>query len=714
MIRALKRFYTNRLMLGLVIVGAAVGIQNSPLILQKIFSTKLKVEQVGERHWRYFADTKSNGLHHVSFGRPHGLCEITTDSGKLLDRNIIEGHKIRSKLFLGGAVEVKNFAVSLNFKCQDYATVVRLTHDPIVTAYGMGNFIQILRQFTYLILGPLAAGVILLTALLGFSRKRSKLSKQIESTNLTAGFLCFGLIGLLYSLSLAHFPRLFISEELAFQSHIALRHLLSCGFVFLAMQLLRPYRGLLALHGSSLLLSIVVFSLYSTSTWVGLYKWQYFIFLISAYIIAIDGFLPSRRSFSQYLFSIVAVSWALSQTFDVINLWFKVGVYNSPALMSLLALMLIKIKSHESRMLEATWNSTQRIGQVIRQDCSLETILDQTSKILRLDSRFLRVSVYLDRYILGQFPRPQVEFLRVCEFGYEKTTNEDQIMVFEENNGARMKQVLMSQELRLQKGEDKNWYAIIPIGKHACINLSVALDRSDYEANEGFLLLKEVYPSLKELETKILSLGIKTRLSMHKVRANLGIGEWKVQVGSVFIDVADYSKSVEQFGDPYAKFIGKAYFSALAKRLSDYAFTEFTKGDEIYFVILDEIIKGDTSFQQAIKETIFRIFRFMREDGPRIAAEHGFEPPVLRVGLNKGFANLISSEDEVKTLGNSVNIAKRLQESARKGEVLLEKGLADVLRDKTMVYGKSRTLLRKENLIEAVPVTPLQETDSAA
>jgi hypothetical protein len=105
--------------------------------------------------------------------------------------------------------------------------------------------------------------------------------------------------------------------------------------------------------------------------------------------------------------------------------------------------------------------------------------------------------------------------------------------------------------------------------------------------------------------------------------------------------------------------------------VSRLGFLESSKGDELHFTLLNSSLPNDQGVDQATYESVANLLKFIIEESEIISSANGFPAQQFTLGAAVGIGELIIDERHVRTSGNFVNYAKRLQQIAGKNQALL-------------------------------------------
>jgi class 3 adenylate cyclase len=326
-------------------------------------------------------------------------------------------------------------------------------------------------------------------------------------------------------------------------------------------------------------------------------------------------------------------------------------------------------------------------------------MLQSIKNILALDANFNQITAYIDGTLNGKADREGTVLSPVV--GHRV----DDVIIDAEGSGQYMTQALNSGEIVMGKGsKDGMWFLVAPIGKFCCINFTTSERLTEYLVLETRDLMMSLLPTLDTAISKIIELSHRQGSSLQRLRSIIGPGSHDKQTAAIFIDIADYSKYTESLGNEYTGFISQTYLPSLIKILSPWATPEVVRGDEIYFVVLKELAKEDSALNTIAACALKRLQLFVNEDGKNICKANGFPTVDLRIGMTCGDANIVVDDIQVRTSGDHINRAKRLQDAAEKNEVWVDSSTAENLASEGIIVLKRKTIIVKKNVIEAVKV----------
>jgi signal transduction histidine kinase len=348
MIQLLRQITKNRTLSTLSLILVAIVLQYGPIAIEPLVSQTLNFERGTSFEWEGDVSDLRPGDYYVSVGRPHGSCELTYNS-RILSSTKGELTNIRPQLLLGAGLKIISHApgekliVKVSCEKQQGFTAM-LHHRPIVAKFFPGLFLQTIRIFVDLVMGPLASLLLLLSILLNPPRFS-------EDLNLGKPFVVFGVISLLYSASLSQFGSLFLSGANFTIFHIMLRSLMAGAFVYLCSKYSRPRRGLILalMISAGLAFGVGYFAIDMLQPY---YSIQYFIYPLSSLIVTIDLIKANQRSrVAQTLISL-SLAWTALQCIDLINMRFLSAPFIGPSFIAIIAVTITIIRYQELISLE--------------------------------------------------------------------------------------------------------------------------------------------------------------------------------------------------------------------------------------------------------------------------------------------------------------------------------------------------------------------------
>jgi hypothetical protein len=671
---------------------------------ERIISENCKIKKISNAKWLIDIDSLNIGEYYISLGRPRTACQIMMNN-QILDSSYTSGLRLLGKLSVGSSFIIDDQSIKKNIEinCEETGGFgVKLTHDPIVSKYRSGVLLQLWRIFLDVVLGPIFSLILIVLILFQSNFSRNLKTEIVQNIVTGKHYTLFAIISFLYSLSLSYITRLFISDEISTLIHIFLRILFSMVTVYLFSIKVKINKIIYIFHFTALLLLTFVY-FESIENIRLFYQYLYPLFPISLIYIIFNLFRKNDQSEMTHILISLNFVWILVLIFDGYKLIFLTGSFLSPVILACITLFVGYLKVKENNKAQRIEISSTRILSAIESKSPVREILTQLASIVSGDTHFSRVSAYIDGFCLGFAEHPGVVYYRVMESGYQKNTVKDERIDFQEGRGTYMFEAIQKGEMVLRKSQrDDAWFIVVPLGKHACLNLSDSRPVSPYSAYESEELLKRLLPSLRTLNDKLIEHGMRQGFALEKLRSAKGDGKFDVEIGALFADINSYSTYTERYGTSFSDFVTAIYLPAMIKNLSKWVVPEFVRGDEIYFLSIKDLLKENDSTADAILNAAHELEKFTYNEGANLCKQNGFEPLTLSVGIAHGPAVLICDSIKVRTSGQTVNEAKRLQESAGKGETLVHVSLKALTENKGFKFGEEFPVLVKKNFIMAV------------
>ena len=372
---------------------------------------------------------------------------------------------------------------------------------------------------------PVACLLILISYPFQRKKRNAGAPDQILKSKLPFGdwrYFFFGLAGLAYSLSLVLFTRYFIAGLSASIAHILLRNIFSVA-VILLFTILGKREKIVIIGQLALIAAMVVLAIVNPNHLVSFYYWEFFYCPTSCGIATFYLFKERPKRVAIILFRRLLLAWTLLQILDALLLWTGVGAYSAPSLIVLMSLTALYIGRIERENLDSINVSSGKILTVIESNIAIKSVLQEVAVITMRESKYGRVSSYVDGFCIGATESPGRSFFRVSEEGYKKDTTKDSVISFSEGRGAIMSEALSLARPILRTGlTDGAWFLVVPIGKHACINLSDDKPKSDFLAYESLEILQRIFLSLLSLERRLIDLGFQQGAAFAKVEIKEG------------------------------------------------------------------------------------------------------------------------------------------------------------------------------------------------
>lgn len=662
----LSRFsdLTHSILVGIGIALLAVLLQNGGEIIAgfyKVSSTGLRISKL---HWTNDLSDLAPGHYYISVGRPRGPCDLKIDQKTIATTKSSEPG-LRSALSLGSDFTIRSVSDSprIEVVCDDERGFISgFTHAPTVLPYTVGRVVQMWRELTTLYLGALAS--LFFGFILFFEVKdtyRNRLSTQFFS------YLGFATISFLYAISLAHLPRLFISDYNASVLHWIARTLFGFGFYVLIAVHSRWNRGLAFAHVLPFIpLGFAVSS--GTREFDSIYNLSCLCFPFLSGLSTAQLYKPDPSSRSTILLRYIGSAWTLMQLGDLVINFINMGPYSAPAAVVLVTLAVGIIRRSSILRDNKLATSTSTLLQVIGSSPSIEIKLKAIGPLMSQFVHYSRYSVYIDAFVLGMHDRPFERFVRFSEQGYNKNTNLDKLIDFSEDRGLVMKKAIESGSPQFAKGNDNAWHSVIPLGKHAVITLSDDQEQPRFLAAESHEFLLRSFPALQMIHNGLADFAVRMAYALEVLRLVRGNGEWREEVGSIFLDVNGFDDQIRIYKDPFGKFLTKTYLPALCQQVRKWMVREGNiKGDSVNLVCIQDLMQEKVSVSEGTYRALTEILHFVDNNGADMCRSQGYDPIRLQTGVNLGTATVVCDEFNVRTTGNLINETARLQAAARVG-----------------------------------------------
>lgn len=687
------RFIAGETIFGaLLLAVVCIAVQHSPHLLSKFVSLPVTFERIGTGSWKAQIESIPEGSYYVSLGRPKGNCSISTD-GRVLDSNKSAIPGIRQELLVGGSF-LKNVSgpKAIDLECDvSKGFKIELGHPPILARYEHGLMLQLWRGVVDFLLGPAFSLALLFFIII---QLRGPSGQPAPATYLT-----FSVSAVLYSFSLSHFPRLFVDGLTASFVHVVLRICFSWAFVLLVGSYSKQRFFLTLVH-----VGVLALTLFTGITSPGgldpVYRGFYPVFALVTAISVLDLYRIEARIEAVKILRVVAVIWLFTQTVDTYFLVQGKGFVGAPMLLVFMSAAIAYARHKEKLRSDRVQAATTRILSAINSKSTLSEILTQIASIASGATHFTRVSAYIDGFCIGIAEHPRRIFARVMESGYRKDTDSDKRIPFQEGRGSFMSLATETEQVVLRKGaRDGAFFLVVPIGKHACVNLSDDSSKSPYLAYESEDIVRQLLPSLKALNARVLAQGFRQGAALERFRSLRGDGRFEVELGAIFADVSDYSVLSDRYGISYSDFINAVYFPAMIKALSSHAVPESMRGDEVYLIVFPELLSEEKSTAVALIEALYLLRSFIYGPGAQLCRDNGFDPIEMSIGAAVGAAVLVCDPIQVRTAGTTINDAKRLQEAAGRGCILIRSEGLDTNRFPGLLEDKIPVLVKKNFIV---------------
>jgi hypothetical protein len=677
-------------------VAACITIQYSSEVFASLTKANIIFEKVGPGHWMASLRGLHAGTYYVSVGRPRSLCELKFDDQLVATtKGTVAG--LRNELLLGAGLVISsekrpNFIYLTCDQEEKGAFAPGLTHKPLILPYSAGRILELWRGSTELLLG-VACSLLFLMFLL---HQRFQAARN-ATLKLPSAYYVFGAAALLYSISLAHYPRLILTGGVASMLHSLTRTIFSFAFYLLCAHYSRRRVFVTAGH-VGLLLGFPLIALYLPDKFETYYDDILPLFSLFTLIACCDLFRSDVKTRAALLLRYISCTWLLAQFIDTCIAIFNRGIYMAPSILALMIIAVAYIKlreDHRSVQIEATNIS---VLNVIVGPGSLKEKLITVTKLLANQTHFMRLSFYVDAYAFGIHDRPKERWIRLSEKGYRKNTENDQFIDFKEGRGSYMSAALCSGKPQLHQGvSDGAWFSNIPIGGHAILNLSDDVALPAFLAMESFEVIERILPALNSIDNQLAEYGTRLSYALEGLRLVRGDGSWEESIGAIFLDINYYDDCVAKYGEPYAYFVSTVYLPAICNRVRRWAVREGNAaGDSVYLVIISSLMQESCSVYEGAYRALEEILRFIEGEGADMCRAQGYDPIQVQIGVNAGLANITADSFQVRTSGSVVNVAARLQKASSPGYVLAHTELVELWsKDGSLYFEEPRKELVK-------------------
>lgn len=665
-------------------------VQNIPVIIGKIVNYQDTISKVAPFKWNIDTSNLELGHYFITLGRPRAQCNIKHEH-YYLHRGVIDSSKRQfltssSHIFIGKHNDKVLIQIDCSKKEKGFSNLIFL--GPIIAKYNQGQLLQILDIFLEIVLGPTIALFFLIISIFGYFKNIIK--KEI---------LLFGIISLAYSSSLAYITRLFFDGQDSTYIHIVLRSLYSVS-IYMAFGYNSPKRNSVTLLNLSNLIGLIFVGYFHNNILINMYKVTYFIYPLTLGILSYDIYKANSENYKNSILVFFLNVLLISQTFDWTVLMVGIGIYTAPVAATFASIAVIWVIFNEFKIDNIVKNLNSRIFQIIEDSSSGTEALKAVSNLIQQYTGFDRLSCYLDNSLQGYSNNKMEIFSRIHENGYLKDTTKDKSIIFNDNRGTLMKKALQSGRPIKGIGEqDQSFYVVTPIGQFACLNFSNKKIKSNLNNFENYEIIKRTGEALTALKNKLQLESNLNLNTIEKLRSSYKPGTYTKNIGAIFIDIDNYSKFLEVYGNNFSEFISSDYLPSLARYLHSFAIPESIKSDEILFYVIDQSENLNDINVNATDSTFIalnRLLDFINNPGAQMCQNSGYPNISFHIGVATGSGELIIDEFTVRIAGTAQTKAFRLLKSTSKQQIFLE--YSDDLESK---LGKhSITILRKGSVLE--------------
>ncbi|MBI2519012.1 MAG: hypothetical protein HYV97_01285 [Bdellovibrio sp.] len=690
---------------GLLLLLSVATVYLDSISLKVIGSKKL-FQKIDQCHYQADISKLPKGTYVVSLGRPRGACSVMKDASSLY-QTVLVSDGIKQEISPKIHFRKNDGDKLISIQCLPQSGFsFSFSYSPVILDIGSGNWLHMLRDFILIYLGPICSLLLILSIFTDartYKALRHVFNSLSSSDKERFAILFFAVVSFVYCLSLAHFMRLFWSGTFTTTLHIYLRILYSLAFVTFIGTYSKFSLTSISMHGAMLALTAFI-QVFDPSNLVNCYVYFYPFFVLAtafgAWYIFNERFIRKNYSTLQ----VIALTWGISQLIDTVSMFSSLGVYTAQTMIAVIALCVFYFTNKSEMKVGLKISAMTRILDSIYNSKNIKESLVEVGTILLERSGFSRLSIYVDDYCFGLNTQLGNKARRIYEFGYEKDTSIDSQIDFLTGKGGKMVESSKQGNITLQKGDDNSYYCIIPIGSVAWINLSDNKYKSNFHILESETSIKSIMSNLGVFSEKLIEYALKESYSIEKIKSSFGIGEHKLILGSVFIDIIDYSYNNHKYGaqdNEYVKFVDKVYFPALIKSVLKYAIPERFEGDEIYLIVTDKLNNNFENIAQRSALVVEEIVKFINTDGAVLCSKKGYPPISMSISLNVGEANLVCDQYSIRSSGASVNISSRLLQVCPKGKIMVSNSLAERFLNLSLKKKKEINLFVKKDYIRA-------------
>jgi class 3 adenylate cyclase len=657
----MQKRISNVFLNSVLIFTICLVINRLPEFYKNSFSTD-KILLNKQNQGEIILDSKkyiNNNDYVITIGKERAFCDIAHNNDKIYSEKHLTGNTknnllITTKFKFKDSVPNK-IIIDCNNNALGFKSSVR-TVPAIFTNYS-GQIYNLFIGIQDIALAP----IIFLVLLMGSIYLKLYHNKNYYN------LILFSSAGLIYALSLGYITRIFMQQEFASAFHIYSR--ICYSFAINYFLLAQTRKNLFIQTSLHVIFLAALITPVSSSVYVG-YNQFYFLFILSGAFSLIE--ILKHETNNKFLLT-SSVSLIFCLILDTYKQLTDTGQFLAPSYLwinaLLLTISLISEEYNEFKLRNIFFNNNISEQFFKSYNQYLETIVSA------LENSFPRYnySFRVDNYLTGSEASPQQSYQFITS--KNKPINANQAFEIDINN-------------------------------YVSIN---------YSANETFLekffslqISQRNYSFLKQLlekDLRIINSNLnKQNQSLTKLKSTLPNGVYERAIGALFIDIVDYTKSNETYGDDFTKFVSSSYFPAMVKYMSSYATPEVVRGDEVFFVVTPELSSVEGDIHKQSFQAIHSLQKFINEVGNKICAESGFPALVFRMGMTVGTGHIVVDDVQVRTSGDHINRAKRLQDSASKGEILIDGTTYDHYFKDHVIPISRKSIIVKKNIVDAVKI----------
>ncbi len=653
------------------------------LSLSKTYPTETKVNL-----FEFNLTGLPEGDYILTVGKARAICSISLDGKVLKTSHAPDG--VMPEISIDHPVRIENGNSKLDIDCtkelKGFPT--RLMHSPVLVSYQAGKFLSLARYGVDVLLGSFAAGFLLLMV--------AYLS--VSSGHWIAPLLLLAFTAGFYSLNQSYLLRTLFSGEFNTWLHPTSKSL----FTWMLYRVMSEKKRYDSLDAVFLILPITLFTYFynSQESIKHVYKFAH----MAWFALFIFVYLNLFKSRGSALSKSLTLVWAIALLVDSSSVFSAFGQFFSPVFFGVLVCGLAfqagTISRKRSEQFEC---SKELIAIATKSDQAPIDSINTFANALMIKTGFTSYSIYLDGTLIGTSDRSSQRYERVAAGGKINSLAPSSLVI-NDGDGKFIAKAISSSTVLTMKGESKDgWFSVVPIGNRGAICLAT----SNKDATPDLVFFDSILdlsaPALNAADSKLRELSRGLNSSLARLRGRIDNGSYELVSGAIFIDIADYSKHCESYGTAYAEFISSSFFPAMIKYLDGLATPESVRGDEVYFVIARELSTTELSIGALTSKALVKLYSFLNEEGLRLAHDNGFDAVEYRLGVTMGEGNLVIDDVQVRTSGEHINRAKRMQDSASKGEILADIALVENSEGQIFSITK-KSIIVKKNQIEAARV----------
>ena len=691
----MKHLANSSMLLGLTLLVILTGLQQFPDTLDKVFANPAIITEFPEDVYSIHLDSLPKDEYYLSLGRPRHFCDITYND-ELIFKGKTSIHDKRPSLLVGAGFAHNGGSVSLVADCRQFMSGFeqRLSFPPRLYTYLAGVAIHNVRNFIDMAVGPISCLFLMLAAFFNYF-----FSKNTSESKRSHIFIVFSLVAFVYSLSLAHYTRVYMSGMAASQLHIILRTAFSLGMAALLHPKLFPGYLLLSLH-------LIIFFLSLCLPYLDIRVETFYLSSFLLYPITTFATLWASKknddsTYDSFFLQALLLSWGAAQALDWLKQLSGIGYFAAPLYLGAIALYLTySVARQQSRLLKAS-SLAKTIESYIQSSLKPADLVKEIGAALHASSCYDLYSVYLLQSFLGGSEN-STEFIKIKSYNSSEAPEKIQL---DHLNAPIFAEAITHQRIVEGVGlSDNRRYLVLPLGNLGAICFSSSRRLPRYTVGETRQLINLLTPSLQLINEKLKSLVSLTGSSLNKLRTSYGDGTFPMTIGAIFIDIADYSKKAEQYGECYTSFISSQLLPALIKNMKDHSLPEVVRGDEVLFIVCDEKPDQARDISLETAKSIHRLSAYMLTEAQTLSSQEGYGKVEFRVGFTVGEGSIVIDDVQARTSGDHINRAKRLQDAAAKGEFLTDTETMSAIKSGSLLVLAKTSIVVKKNVIEAVKV----------